>query len=141
MNGFLPKLSCVLSEKQARLLPPQVLSFVGDSVQTLFVRAELAVNTLGSAGTLHKKASAVINATSQAITLQKIRPHLTEDEENIFKRCRNSKGENHAKNASVTDYKTASGLEGLIGFLYLTGASERLGELLAHGNEPKENEE
>ena len=55
---------------------------------------------------------------------------LTEDEVDVYKRCRNAKQSTMAKHASAVDYKIASGLEGLLGFLYLSGQSERISELL-----------
>ena len=56
-----------------------------------------------------------------------------EREEGIFLRARNSRQHSVAKNASIADYKTATGFEALIGFLYLTGQNERLEYLLKSG--------
>jgi len=131
VKDYLPHFAENIDKEKIRLLNAAVLSFVGDSVQTLFVRTELALEEGKSTCALHQKASAKINATAQAQAVRKILPLLTEHELDIFKRCRNYKTATVAKNAAVADYKTASGFEGLVGYLYLTGESERLSELLS----------
>lgn len=58
---------------------------------------------------------------------------LTEEEESVYRRARNAKKANKAKGATVTDYHKSTGFEALVGFLYLTGRDERLGEILNYG--------
>ena len=106
-----------------------VLAFVGDGVETLYVRSKVALSCGEKANALHKKASAEVNAHAQSEQAERILPYLTEEETEIYHRARNSKSRHHAKNFSVTDYRRASGLEAVIGYLYLTGETERLKQL------------
>ena len=118
-------------KNKVKQMNPLVLAFVGDGVETLFVRSKVALSCDEKANALHKKAAAEVNAHAQSEQAERILPFLTEEEADIFHRARNSKSHHHAKNYSVTDYRRASGLEAVIGYLYLTGESERLEELFA----------
>lgn len=129
-NDFLPKNTAIMSNEDARALNPLVLSFVGDSVQTLFVRVKFASTITSKAHSLHLRTANEINAKSQALAMAKIENKLNDDEMNIYKRARNSKSSTIPKNASAQDYKVASGFEALIGYLYLTGQDNRLNELI-----------
>ena len=138
MKDYLPIFAEKIDKKQVDMLNAGVLSFVGDSVQTLFVRTKLAVTKTLNTWAMHKTTASVVNATAQAKASHKILGVLTECELAVFKRCRNHKTGTVAKNASVVDYKIASGLEGLIGYLYLVGEHDRLLELLNLGFSDKE---
>ena len=116
-------------KNKVKQMNPLVLAFVGDGVETLFVRAKVALSYGEKANALHRKASAEVNAHAQSQQAERILPYLTEEEVEIFHRARNSKSRHHAKNFSVTDYRRASGLEAVIGYLYLTGETDRLKEL------------
>ncbi|MDE5616873.1 MAG: Mini-ribonuclease 3 [Clostridia bacterium] len=128
--GDIPVLTQILSVKQARELNPLVLAYIGDGAHTLYVRIEELKKTTGKADKLHIAVTARVNAAAQAKSMEAIRPLLNEEEESIFLRARNSRQHSVAKNASIADYKTATGFEAVIGFLYLTGQSERLEFLL-----------
>lgn len=129
MKVYLPIAKEYLSEKEILGLNPLVLAFVGDSVQQLMVRTKLASTSTAKAGELHKLQSEQIKASAQAKYMDEIMSILTEDEIAIFKRARNTHMNTIAKNASVADYKKASGFEAVIGYLYLLGKNERLEEL------------
>lgn len=107
------------------LLSPSVLAFVGDAVYGLMVRTALAEVNRPS-GELHKLSVRLVNATAQAEAFKVIEPNLSEKEISVFKRGRNFKTGNTPKNSSGGDYHTATGLETLFGFLYLSGDNERL---------------
>lgn len=107
------------------LLSPSVLAFVGDAVYGLMVRTALSEVNRPS-GELHKLSVKLVNATAQAKAYKVIEPELSEKEVMIFKRGRNFKTGNTPKNSSGVDYHTATGLETLFGFLYLSGENERL---------------
>jgi ribonuclease-3 family protein len=128
--NFVPELKKALSEDYVINLNPLVLAFIGDSVQTLYVRTRLVANTSYKAGQLHKLTSEEIKAEFQADIIKHIMEKLTDKEIEIFKRGRNSHSQNTAKNASVEDYRKASGFEAVIGYLYLTAQNERLEYLL-----------
>ena len=107
------------------LLSPSVLAFVGDAVYGLMVRTALAEVNRPS-GELHKLSVKLVNATAQAEAYKMIEPTLSEKEVMVFKRGRNFKTGNTPKNSSGGDYHTATGLETLFGFLYLSGEKDRL---------------
>ncbi|MDE5549318.1 MAG: Mini-ribonuclease 3 [Clostridia bacterium] len=127
----LPILTDCISEKQARELNSLVLAYIGDGVHTLYVRTKETRNTTGKADKLHRLVTEQVKASAQAQSLEKIRSLFNEDEESIFLRARNSHQHSVAKNASIADYKTATGFEAVIGYLYLTGQNERLSFLLS----------
>ena len=118
-------------KNKVKQMNPLVLAFVGDGVETLFVRSKVALSCGEKANALHKKAAAEVNAHAQSEQVERILPYLTEEETEIYHRARNSKSRHHAKNFSVVDYRRASGLEAVIGYLYLTGEKERLDALFA----------
>ncbi len=130
-NNFMPSYNNPESPEKARLISSEVLSFIGDAVQTLFVRTKVAKLSLSKIQVLHNLVSKEINATSQAEALKKIEGSLTEDEMGVFKRCRNAHKQNIPKNSSVASYNLASGFEGVLGYLYLSGQQDRLIELMA----------
>lgn len=127
-KGYIP--APIIDKAQAKLINPLSLAFVGDAVQTLYVRSRLTVENNTKSGVLHRLASGELNAGAQALEVKRVLPHLTSEEEEVYKRGRNCKTGRKAKNAAVTDYRKASGLEALYGYLYLTGEYERLSFLL-----------
>jgi ribonuclease III family protein len=129
-TDYMPVYSQPSSKEKAKTLPAEILAFIGDAVQTLFVRTKFAEQKNCKIQTLHNLVTKEINATSQADALKKIEDLLNEDEVIVFKRCRNSHKQNIPKNSSVASYNLASGFEGVLGYLYLSGQSERLSELI-----------
>lgn len=119
-----------LSKNTARQLSPITLAFIGDAVYTLFVREKIVFENDLSGNELNKRTSAVVKATAQAELMRKIMPLLTEEEVEIFKRARNTKKNTRAKSASVSDYNASTGFEAVIGFLYITGETDRINYLL-----------
>ncbi len=109
-----------------RTLSPITLAFVGDGVYELMVREHLAAKANRPTGVLHKMAVSMVCAEAQRKAFDRIRPLLSEQELAVFKRGRN------AKTARTgDDYHTATGLEALIGYLYLSDRTERLQELFS----------
>ena len=119
-----------LSPKEAQNLNPLVLAYVGDAVQSLFVRQKLAFEHDSKAGELHKMASGEVNAAKQAQLAERLFDLLTDEEKSVFLRGRNGKSHHKAKNQSGADYRKATGLEAVFGYLYLIGNQQRLLELL-----------
>ncbi len=109
-------------------LASTTLAFVGDAVFTLFIREKLAQKNLKPAQ-LTKIAGRAVSAVTQSDILEQIKDSLSEKEADIVRRCRNTHTNNKAKNASVSQYRRATGLEGLIGYLYLN-KDPRLAEIL-----------
>ncbi len=119
---------------KANNLNPIVLAFVGDAVYSLFVREKLTFNSDCKAGELNKLATSEVMASAQSEFIKEILPILTEEELAIFKRARNAKKGTKAKHASVVDYNNATGFEAILGYLYITGQTERLNILLNKGS-------
>lgn len=116
-----------LSIDDARQLNPLVMAFVGDAVFELVVRTYLvSSNTELSAHKLHVKAISYVKAHAQSEFIKKIEKDLTEEELAIYKRGRNAKSATVPKNADVQEYRTATGFEALVGYLYLTNQEDRL---------------
>lgn len=111
-----------------KLLSPLTLAFVGDGVYGLLVRERLVMINR-PVGTLHKKSVELVNAHAQALAIQSVMDKLTEDEIAIYKRGRNANSVRHPKNADLTEYRMATGLEALFGYLYLSNNQARLYEL------------
>jgi len=125
----------ILDKCVAKAYNPIVLAYVGDAVHSLYVRHSLVLKSDAKAGDLHQKASKTVSAVSQSKLADLVYPHLTEEEADVFRRARNSHTHSSAKNADIIDYKKASGLEAVFGYLYLTGQEDRLFKLLSFGEE------
>lgn len=122
-----------LSIKEASLKNPLALAFMGDTVWDLLVRGRL-LHSAARVGALHKNAIASVNAGAQAKALQHILPELTPQEESIVRRGQNANTKHNVpKNQDPVSYSMATGLESLIGYLYLTGQTKRLLELFDIG--------
>ena len=119
-----------LTELEAKNLNMQSLAFVGDSVHTLFVRTKLMLSNDAKSGQLHTLANKFVKADGQSSAIDELLKILTETEQEIYKRARNYKTQNIAKNAKLSEYKKATGFEAVLGYLYLTNQKERLMLLL-----------
>ena len=111
------------------------LAFLGDAVYELAIRERLMERHPGRPAALSRSASRLVCASAQAALAEAILPELTEEEEGVFRRGRNANPKTMAKNQTVSDYRHATGLEALIGYLYLTGRRERTAELIDSGLE------
>lgn len=109
------------------------LAYIGDSIYDLVIRTAIVESGNAPVNKLHKRASKLVQATAQAKLYFKIQAKLTEEEEAIYKRGRNAKSFTSAKNASIVEYRTATGVEALMGYLYLTGQTNRMMELIKGG--------
>ncbi len=118
-----------MDEMQARMLNPLQLAYIGDTVWDLLIRSRLIYQGR-NVRNMHKDAVACVNAQAQAAAMQRIEAMLTDGEADVFRRGRNAHAHHAApKNQDVADYRAATGLEALIGYLYLTGQEERLLQL------------
>lgn len=104
---------------------PLVLAYMGDVVYELYVRKMLVLKANTQVDKLHKSAVQIVKAEAQCEAFRKIEHELTEKEIAVFKRGRNTKS-SVPKHSSVAEYRTATGLEALIGYIYLTGDTNRL---------------
>ena len=106
------------------------LAFLGDAVFTQYVREMLVRGHDEKSGGLHKMASAYVCAHAQSVAYDAILPMLGEEEADVARRARNCHTVSRAKNAVVGDYRRATALEGLFGYLKLVGENDRLEELM-----------
>ena len=120
-----------MEKEKVKQMQVLVLAMIGDSVQTLFVREHIAKTYGVKVNKMNKMVSSVVSAGSQFKTFKKIEESLTEEEQDIAKRARNSHIHTKAKNFSYAEYIHATALEALIGYLHLTGQNERLNQILS----------
>ena len=106
------------------------LAYLGDSVMELYVREKLVQSGITRAGELNSRAHEIVRATSQARAFHKIEGMLTDDEMDFFRRGRNSGHLSAPRSATISEYRTATGFEAVLGYLHLTGNRERICELL-----------
>ena len=115
-----------------------VLAFVGDGVFGLLAREYLASLSNAHAAMQHNRAVSMVRCEAQAGYMKRILPHLTEEEEGVFRRGRNHHT-SHSPRKSSAAYHTATGLEALFGYLYLSGNTDRIRELFEYCKEETEN--
>ncbi|NLM35573.1 MAG: Mini-ribonuclease 3 [Clostridiales bacterium] len=131
-----------LKPEEAKRINALSLAFIGDAVFEVMVREYLILNNLDfSAHKLHLKAVSYVKANSQRAFIRQLEKHLTEDELYIYKKGRNTKSATIPKNATVSDYRAATGFESLIGYLYITGQSQRIQlimDIIFDENKPSE---
>ncbi len=122
-----------LEYQDIRTYSPLTLAYIGDAIYELVIRTILVEKGNTQVNKLHKRASRLVKASSQSAMIEKLKPYLTEEEMGVFKRGRNAKAATMAKNATMSDYRRATGFEALMGYLYLTEQWERMLELMKTG--------
>lgn len=130
--GYLKK-ELNLPEQDIRTYSPLTLAFIGDGIYDIVIRTMIVEKGNAPVNKLHKQVSNLVKAKAQMDIFHKIEKNLTEEELAVFKRGRNAKSFTTAKNASITEYRTATGFEALMGYLYLTDRFHRLVELVKLG--------
>ncbi len=129
-----------LTKDEARLLSPLTLAFIGDGVYEMYIRSYILKGHKGlSSHKLHVKAINFVKASAQSDISKELEQYLTEEEISIFKRGRNAKSPSVPKNADVREYRNATGLEALIGYLYMINDIKRLEEIMVKSIEIREN--
>ena len=128
-----------LTETDVRTYSPLALAYIGDAIYDVVIRTIVVEKGNKSSGDLHKTAIRYVNAGTQAAMIEALAEELTEDETAVYKRGRNAKSQSTAKNASVGDYRKATGFEALMGYLYLTDRFDRIFELVEKGLELTDN--
>lgn len=111
-------------------MKPLALAYIGDTVFDLYIRSRIVLTKEEAPKLMHTEAVQYVKAASQAQMMKQIMDALTEEEMEAFKRGRNQKSLTVPKNASLIDYKWATGFEALLGYLYILGREERLYELM-----------
>lgn len=119
---------------------PLVLAYIGDAVYEVMVRTKVVDQGNVQVSKLHKSSSRLVCAQAQARMIHLLEESLSPKELAVFKRGRNAKSATSAKNASISEYRLATGFEALIGWLFLSEQFERLIGLVGYGLEQIEEE-
>lgn len=118
-----------------RSYSPLALAYIGDAVFDLVIRSAVVGRGNTKAGRLHQRTSHIVKAQTQAKMIEALLPCLTDEESDIYRRGRNANSPTMAKNATMSDYRKATGLEALMGYLYLADQFDRILFLVRRGLE------
>ena len=129
-----------LRDVDLRTYSPLTLAYIGDAIYDLIIRTLIVKQGNSRPEKMHKRASALVKASAQAEMIERLLPMLTEEEHAIYKRGRNAKSYTMAKNATMLDYRKATGFEALMGYLYLKEDMSRLIDLVKTGLDKGEQE-
>lgn len=124
-----------IGEVDERTYSPLTLAYIGDCIFDLVIRSIIVGRGNTRPARLHQRASSIVKASTQSAMIRALEPELTEEEAAVYRRGRNAKSYTTAKNASVRDYRRATGFEALLGHLYLTHRFSRVMELAKLGLE------
>ena len=105
---------------------PLTLAYIGDAVFEIIVRTLIVEKGQRAANTLHKHTTKIVCAQTQAQLIDAVYESLTEEEQDIYRRGKNTKIHSSAKNASLADYRKATGFEALCGYLFLKEDTARI---------------
>lgn len=122
-----------LADTDIRTYSPLTLAYIGDAIYELVVRTILVEKGNTQVNKLNQRANRLVKASAQSEMIEKLKPYLTEEEMAVFKRGRNAKSYTMAKNATMSDYRRATGFEALIGYLYLKEEYTRMITLIRMG--------
>ena len=134
INSYL-KEQFEIADVDVRTYSPLTLAYIGDGIYDLIIRSLVVAKGNTRAGELHKRTSQLVKAKTQAEMIEVLLPFLTEEEADIYRRGRNAKSPTMAKNATMLDYRKATGFEALMGYLYLKDEFGRIVELVKTGIE------
>lgn len=113
-------------EIDIRTYSPLTLAYIGDAVFEMIVRTLIVEKGQRAANTLHKHTTKIVCAQTQAQLIDAVYESLTEEEQDIYRRGKNTKIHSSAKNASLADYRKATGFEALCGYLFLKDDTVRI---------------
>lgn len=122
-----------LPQVDIKTYSPLTLAYIGDGIYELIIRTILVKQGNTHASKLHQKASSLVKASTQSAMARILKEELTEEELSVFKRGRNAHPGTMAKNATMSDYRRATGFEALMGYLYLKKEWERMFYLVKRG--------
>lgn len=122
-----------MEQVDIRSYSPLALAYIGDGIYDLVIRSMIVGKGNTHANQLHRQTSQLVKAHTQSEMIEVLLPELTEEELAVYKRGRNAKSPTMAKNATMADYRRATGFEALMGYLYLENQMERMMELIKLG--------
>jgi len=126
IRSMLPELRACDAARMA----PLTLAYIGDTVYDLYVRTLLLHRCDATVHNLHLKAAGMVRASAQAQASSRLQPLFTDEEAAVYRRGRNAHMGTVPRNASIADYRAATGLEAVLGFLFLSGEDTRIRELM-----------
>ena len=124
-----------IADVDIKTYSPLALAYIGDGIFELVIRSIVVGKGNTKASQLHQHTSHIVKAASQAKMIEALEADLTEEEADVYRRGRNAKSPTMAKNASMADYRKATGFEALMGYLYLKDDFDRIVELTKLGLE------
>lgn len=130
-EGILEYFGC--GEQDIRSFSPLTLAYIGDCVYELVIRTVVVERGNRQPQKLHRESAGFSKAGTQCRIYEALLSEVSEEEADILKRGRNAHFHTRAKNATTSEYRKATALEALIGYLYLTGRMERVLELMKTG--------
>jgi ribonuclease-3 family protein len=105
---------------------PLTLAYIGDAVFEIIIRTLIVEKGQRAANTLHKHTTKIVCAQTQAQMIEAVYDDLSDEEQDIYRRGKNTKIHSSAKNASLSDYRKATGFEALCGYLFLKNDTARI---------------
>ncbi len=120
-----------IADVDIRTYSPLTLAYIGDGIFDVVIRSIVVGRGNTPVNQLHHKTSHIVKAHSQAMMAEVLLDEMTDTEKDIYRRGRNAKSHTMAKNATVMDYRCATGFEALMGYLYLTDEMDRILELIS----------
>lgn len=120
-------------EQDIKSYSPLVFAYIGDCVYELIIRCKLVLDANEQVQKLHKKATSLVKAETQARIIVAVMDELEEDEVAVYKRARNAKQHTTPKNGKLGEYHKATGFEAVVGYLYLLGREDRILYLVKKG--------
>lgn len=130
-----------LPELNLRQYSPLTLAYIGDAIYDLIIRTMIVRQGNTQVNKLHRHASSLVKAEKQSEMIRVLEREFTEEEFHVYKRGRNAKSYTTAKNASISDYRRATGFEAVMGYLYLKGDYTRMIDLIKMGLAPEEEQD
>ncbi len=122
-----------IGETDLRTYSPLALAFIGDAIYDLVIRSVIVGQGSTKTSQLHRHTSHLVKAEAQAEMIDGMLPEMTEEEQSYYRRGVNAKPPTMPKNATAEDYHKATGFETLMGYLYMTGQTERMLSLIRTG--------
>ena len=122
-----------IDKEELRTISPLVFAYIGDALYEIYIRTYIVHKYRLKVNELNKISRGFVKASAQSKIVHALEDKLREEEWKIVKKGRNQKSGTVAKNASISDYRYATGFECLLGYLYLSGKKERLEEIIREG--------
>lgn len=121
------------TKNDIRAYSPLTFAYIGDAVYEMVIRTLVVEKGQQAVHALHKQTTKIVCAATQAAMIDALQDIMTPEEQDIFRRGKNSKINSSAKNMSLEDYRKATGFEAVCGYLYLQGQTARIVEMVKTG--------